>query len=179
MGKQINYWLGYQDFLKLAQVALDNNCVILKTVNREVLIGNSLDFINGDTVYYYFLPLETNFEQNADLDLLMLRQKCQVIEAGYSYIDHKEKEIIGERIYVGTGYYDEQGEYIYRGEKITKIYNRLVRAVKKLAPYTELTDSYISTHDRDYLQEIEYKHKEYVSPECLSLRESKNYKLRI
>ena len=26
MGKQINYWLGYEDFLKTAQVALDYGC---------------------------------------------------------------------------------------------------------------------------------------------------------
>lgn len=30
MGKQINYWLGYEDFVKIAQVALDCGCIIIK-----------------------------------------------------------------------------------------------------------------------------------------------------
>ena len=76
-----------------------------------------------------------------------------------------------------SGYYDEQGEYISRPESVTKIYNKLARIVKKVAPLTELTDTYISTKDATYLQEYEWKHKEYITPEYLHLKESGNYKL--
>ena len=76
-----------------------------------------------------------------------------------------------------SGYYDEQGEYIPRPECVTKIYNKLVRTVKKVAPLTELTDKYISAKGDTYLQELEWKHKEYITPEYLNLKESDNYKL--
>lgn len=58
-----------------------------------------------------------------------------------------------------------------------KIYNKLVRTVKKIAPYTVLIDKYISTKDDTYLQEVEWKNKEYISPQYLNLKECKNYHL--
>ena len=54
---------------------------------------------------------------------------------------------------------------------------QLVRIVKKVAPLTELTDKYVSANDSAYLQEVEWKHKEYITPEYLHLKESNNYKL--
>ena len=80
-------------------------------------------------------------------------------------------------MFVISGYYDEQGEYISRPECVTKIYNKLVRVAKKVAPLTELTDQYISTKEDTYLQKSERKHKEYITPEYLNLKESNNYKL--
>lgn len=78
-----------------------------------------------------------------------------------------------------SGYYDEQGEYISRLECVTKIYNKLVRITKKIAPLTELTDKYTSIKDDTYLHEVEWKHKEYITPEYLNLKESNNYKLTV
>lgn len=179
MGKQINYWLGYKDFLKVAQVALDSNCVILKYENDVIKFGNTLDIIiENSHDRYYFLPLDLNIEPNEKLNLMELRSNCQVIEAGYSYMNHDKKIIVRNRLYIGTGFYDEAGVYIYRSEIITKIYNKLMRTVKKVAPYTELTDTYICSNDVDYLQEKVYTHKEYVTSECLELREMQGYKLK-
>ncbi len=78
-----------------------------------------------------------------------------------------------------SGYYDENGEYIARPECLTKMYHRLVRAVKMVAPYTELADHYTSIKDHEYLQEKEWKHKEYVSPSCLALREAGDFELTV
>ena len=100
-----------------------------------------------------------------------------VIEAGFSFIHDNEKEITRSRLFVISGYYDESGEYITRPECLTRIYHKLVRIVKKTAPYTEITDHIISRHDHDYLQEKEWKHKEYISASCLELKVSKNYRL--
>ncbi len=50
--------------------------------------------------------------------------------------------------------------------------------VKRLAPYTELTDTYVSMNDDDYLQEKEWKHKEYISPQFLRLKLTEDYRLR-
>lgn len=44
---------------------------------------------------------------------------------------------------------------------------------------TELTDTYISTKDDTYLQEVEWKHKEYITQEYFNLKEYNNYTLTI
>lgn len=98
-----------------------------------------------------------------------------VIEAGFSYRDDKSKTIARSRLFVNSGYYDEQGEYIPRPEYVTKIYNKLVRIVKQIAPYTELTDICYNERNPYYLQE--YKHKEYITPEYFNLKERSKYKL--
>lgn len=77
-----------------------------------------------------------------------------------------------------SGFYDDKGEYVPQPVCVTKVYNRLARMVKRLAPYTELTDTYVSMNDDDYLQEKEWKHKEYISPQFLRLRLTEGYRLR-
>lgn len=177
MGKQINYWIGYSDFLKLAQVALDCNCIIIKKQGDKITFGDNLDIVTETAYNYYFLPLEMNIEVSDYLKIDRLCFQGQVLEAGFSYINHDKKEITRSRVYVGTGYYNEFGQYVSRNEVLTFIYNKLVRTVKKIAPYTELVDMVISLRDETYLQEMEYRHKEYISPEFLKLREIQNYKL--
>lgn len=100
-----------------------------------------------------------------------------MIQASFSKKNDKTKIITRGRLFVISGYYDEQDEYILRPECVTKIYNKLVGIVKKIAPYTVLIDKYVSTKDDTYLKELEWRHKEYISPEYLDLKECKNYKL--
>jgi len=178
VGKQTNYWLSYQHFLKIAQVTLDCDCVIIKSVQGKIELGNNIEIVSKSTNLYYFLPFETYENEQENLDLRKLCLQCQVIEAGFSTIHEPTKEILRSRIYVGTGYYNEPGQYISRNDSLTLIYNKLVRTAKKLAPFVELVDVMISTRDATYLQEIEYRHKEYVSPEFLNLREFQGYKLK-
>ena len=41
MGKQINYWMGYEDFLQVAQAALDCGCVIIKkSADGKLIYGH-------------------------------------------------------------------------------------------------------------------------------------------
>ncbi len=176
MGKQINYWMGYTDFIKVAQTAFDCGCVIVKYADGKTECGNNIDIICENEYNYYFLPTELNIPANTALS--ELRSRCHVIEAGFSYINHTKKEIIRSRIYAGTGYYDEQGAFISRPEALTNIYNKLVRIIKKIAPYTVLKDSYISTNEEDYLQKKEWVHKEYITPEYLTLKQEDYYKLK-
>lgn len=183
MGKQINYWLKYEEFLQIAQAALDCGCAIIKPDSREMMYGRTLDIITEDKCrYYFYLP-----EAGALMGQPVPFQSGQtigynatgntVIEAGFSRINDKEKEIARSRLFVISGYYDEKGEYIARPECLTRIYQKLVRIVKKTAPYTEITDHIVSTHENDYLQEKEWRHKEYISASCLELKISKNYRL--
>lgn len=60
---------------------------------------------------------------------------------------------------------------------MTKVYHSLVRYVKKIAPYTEFTDILISMKDENYGEEYEYRHKEYITKNCLDLINNKGYKL--
>lgn len=54
MGKQINYWLGYTDFLQIAQSALDCGCVIIKPVSEKLIYGQTLDIVTENQHRYYF-----------------------------------------------------------------------------------------------------------------------------
>ncbi len=103
-----------------------------------------------------------------------------IIEASYSHThaNCNPKTVFSARLFCISGYYANDGEYIPRPDCLTKVYNALARYVKKLAPYTELTDTYISTRDETYCQEIEYKHKEYITDKCLNLRNNEGYKLK-
>ena len=101
--------------------------------------------------------------------------KC--IEAGFSSIYDNKKEITRSRLFVISGYYNETGKYIARPKCLTQTYQKLVHIVKRIAPYTEITDHIISTQNNDYLQQREWIHKEYISASCLKLKASKNYKL--
>lgn len=44
MGKQINYWAGYDDFLKIAQAALDCGCIIIKKSKGGTAIWANLRY---------------------------------------------------------------------------------------------------------------------------------------
>lgn len=184
MGKQINYWLGFEDFLQIVQVALDSGCVIIKPVSGKLTYGQTLDIVTESEHHYYFYVPEAGellgksipFEDEAIGSYTATGNS--VIEAGFSFRNDETKEIVRNRLFVISGYYDDKGDYILRPECVTKTYNRLVRIVKKIAPYTELTDTYTSTKDEDYLQEKAWKHKEYISPQFLQLKLLHNYKLR-
>ena len=183
MGKQINYWLGYEDFLKIAQVALDCGCIIIKKISGKLIYKRTLDIVTEHEHNYWFYvpevgaPLEKILPFNDNNIQGYSPIGNTVIEAGFSFRDDKSRTITRSRLFVISGYYDEQGEYIPRPECVTKIYNKLVSTVKKVAPLTELTDKYISAKGDTYLQELEWKHKEYITPEYLNLKESDNYKL--
>ena len=185
MGKQINYWLGYEDFLKIAQAALDCGCIIIKKVSGKLVYGQTLDIVTEHEHYYWFYVPEAGDLSGktfpfSDIDVQSyLPAGNTVIEASFSFRNDKSKTITRSRIFVISGYYDEQGEYVSRPECVTKVYTKLVRVVKRVAPLTELTDKYISTKDDTYLQELEWRHKEYITPEYLYLKESNNYKLTV
>lgn len=183
MGKQINYWLGYEEFLKIAQVALDCGCIIIKKVSGKLIYGQTLDIVTEhEHNYWFYVPKgealsgETLLFNGNDIQGYSPARNT-LIEAGFSFRNDKNKTITRSRLFAISGYYDEQGEYISRPEYVTKVYNKLVRIAKKVAPLTELTDKYVSTSDNTYLQEVEWKHKEYITLKYLHLKEFNNYKL--
>lgn len=183
MGKQINYWLGYEEFLQIAQEALDCGCIIMKAVSEKLVSGRTLEIVTKDEHNYWFYVPEAG-DLSGQTIPVEAKEICgyssagnAVIEAGFSFRKDESKKITRSRLFVISGYYDEQGEYIPRPECVTKIYNRLVRVVKKIAPYTELTDICYNYNEKNQCDSREYKHKEYITPEYFKLKECEHYKL--
>ncbi|MCM1235066.1 MAG: hypothetical protein NC489_33625 [Ruminococcus flavefaciens] len=141
MGKQINYWLGYEDFLKIAKAALECGCIIIKNVSGKLVHGQSLDIVTENEHRYWFYVPEAGglsgktlpFNDN-DIQGYSLTGNT-IIEAGFSFRNDKSKTLTRSRLFVISGYYNEQGEYISRPECVTKIYNKLVRIAKKSCPF--------------------------------------------
>ena len=167
MGKQITYYMERESFLVLAQAALDEGLLILKNKYTEKPQEpcRDLSVIDDCTEYFFYLPeiaplTHAHTAYGYYVKSYSYPSCLAIIEAGYS----KKADIIHEsRIYVQTGDYNED-EWIPRPEKITKIYNKLVRKVKKLAPYKELV------FYGENGEELPSDRKEYLSPECLQWR---------
>lgn len=181
MGKQINYYMEFKDFRKLAQYALDIGCMICKLENGEIVTGNSVDIVLPDyKKYFFYLP-------EAEKMLIQLQDDKQqiggynkygnvVIEADFSRIWHDRKEISRGRLFLSTGYYNDQGKRIDCAECMIKIYEQLKRKVKKIAPYTEMID-FITDYSSEEYKQIEWKHKEYITQELFKLHVNNSYKL--
>ncbi len=176
MGKQINYWMDYDNFCELAKTAVSFGCVIIKNdMNTgKVVQSSDISIVTKDCYNYYFYlqcagPLKIKkFGDIEQLDRLSNETGNAVIEAGYSRIRDKEKQICRNRLFLTTGYYNENEEFVYRPDCMVDIYNKLVRKVKKLSPYTELVDIYNGK---------EWIHKEYLTQYCLQLKNEKCYSL--
>lgn len=200
MGKQINYWMDYDNFLLLARKAIDLGCTIVKEDfdSGKVIESSDISIVTSfcenlpNNCCYFHLPeageIKTHMVNGKErLESLLSANGNALIEASYSFIvneptgvcgNRRKKEIRRARIYCTTGYYDENGEWIPRPECLTKAYNSLARYVKKIAPYTEIVDVRTSMKDENYGEEYEYRHKEYITKTCLDMRNNEGYKLR-
>ncbi|MEW4413813.1 hypothetical protein [Clostridium sp. AN503] len=198
MGKQINYWMDYDNFLMVAQKAVDLGCKIIKEDLKlgRVIESGDISIIthygkSNHTEYYFHLPEAGAIEiRSVDskecLDYGYTATGNSIIEAGYSLIVNEptgvagtrwKREIRRARIYCITGYYDENEDYISRPDCLTKVYNSLVRYIKKIAPYTEFVDMLVSMRDENYGENFEYRHKEYITKSCLDLVKNEGYRL--
>lgn len=181
MGKQINYYMEFNDFRQLVQYALDIGCMIGKQENAQIVCSNSIDIVMPDyKKYFFYLP-------EAEKVLIQLQDDKQqiggynqsgnvVIEANFSRIWHDRKEISRGRLFLNTGYYDAQGKWIECPKCMKKIYEQLKRKVKKIAPYTEMTD-FMTDYSSEEYKQIEWRHKEYITSELLELHVNSGYKL--
>ena len=182
MGKQINYYMDYSDFQKLAQQAIDYGCEILKEENGKIIHSKDISVITPNVNrYFFYLPeagrLTLNVRNGIEYIGGYNSSGNVVIEASFSVVNHEKKKISRARIFLITGYNDEHGNWIDRPECLKKVYEKLVRGIKKIAPYTEIPDTIISTVDDSYEKEREWKHKEYISPALLTLKINNGYKI--
>ncbi|MCI8653782.1 MAG: hypothetical protein HFF11_08840 [Angelakisella sp.] len=165
MGKQINYYLGYEPFLELARLAAESGCVIVRChYDREkqrwsVCQGGPEVVVPDQYSYFFHLPeagplaiLDTPYGPRVEDGYSATGNA--VIEAGFSRLN--EGGPTRSRLFVISGYYDGEEVWVPRPDCMTKLYDRLARRVKKLAPY---------------VQPRGWQYKTYASPDLLPLLE--------
>lgn len=177
MGKQINYYMDYESFLKVAQVALNEGCMILssKHTSEKQLPCADLSIITKDHLnYYFYLPElgELNYAKdnlgNYYVNFGYNDSALSMIEAGFSkkVENAKEKSIAKNRLYVMTGYY-RNAEWIARPDRLEKVYKKLVREAKKVAPKTGIEYDAVDLEDNRYGNPYKGIFHEYISAECV------------
>lgn len=177
MGKQINYYMDYDSFLLLAAKAIELGCEVLKDDKNGIARGTSTDIITKDCIFYYFhVPGAGEFRTKDEFGRNRIQHGSNaggntLIETGFSFISYDKRTISRNRLYSITGYYDTDGSFIARPDSVTKVYEVLARYVKKIASRTEIVEFVTSIHDENYLQQTEYRHKEYVTKHCRNLLE--------
>jgi len=132
-------------FKLLAQKALDLGFVIVEEKRVKRLFSrkfkgkrrnfHSLDKIDFNPMKRYYFYLKEAGKLIIDtswIDSL----RSPVIEAGFSKIH--ENKISRARLWVSSGYYNDDGEFIKRPDILNSRYTSLVRYVKKLLLYKEL-----------------------------------------
>lgn len=121
MGKQINYWMEHDSFCELVRFAMSLGCIIVKNDlhTGKVVSSSDISIVTSDCYRYYFYnpsagPL--NIKRNGDTEQVnypLNETGNAAIEAGYSRINNKLRQIVRGRLYLSTGYYNENKEYIY------------------------------------------------------------------
>lgn len=180
---QINFWMEYDAFVQVAQAAVSYGCVLIKkTADGKHISGTDISIVSKDAQSYYFyvpeagaFPVETihGYEFIAHG-----ASALTVISADYSIVMEGGKEITRGRLYASPEEFGEN-DYISRPDCVTNIYRKLVELVKKLAPYTEFTGSYISTKEPEFLQEKAWARREFISPQILQQKVKGNYALSL
>lgn len=172
MGRQINYYMDFDNFLVVAQAALDEGCLIVSRTHTPTppVPGAGLSAITSDeSMYYFYLPelapLEHGIDNFGNYYVKSFATQCglALIAAGYSRrpAANSTESASPARLYMPTGFYLD-GVWVPRHERTEHVYNRLVRVVKRVAPYTPLTLGEGNTTRTC---------KAYISPECLRWRE--------
>ncbi len=170
MGKLINYWMEYEAFLKVAEKALSIGLLILKKVDGVMTKYDSIDAITRDCNYYAFCTEEYNGE--------ITSPSVMVIDAGFSDIDEKARYIMQNNISIPSGMYNSAGDWVECPRRLSEAFNILAETVESLCPDTEITDTYISRREENYMQKAIYKRHVNITPYCLELKERHNYSMR-
>ena len=178
MGKQINYYMGYKDFLSVAQTALNYGCIIYRhsfeNGKWKLIGGTTLDIIKENCCRYYFhIPAIGNIhiDLKSDNQYVSNDSLFAIIEAGFSMPNEEEHLIVSNRLYIITGRYADDGNWVSRSDMLTQIYNKLARVVKKTAPYTEVEHFVVNP----MYEGKKFKSKKYISPDYYDLAQNKGY----
>lgn len=180
MGKQINYYMDYESFLKLAERALSEGCMILKNdyTEEQQQPQNNVSAITEDCMrYYFYLPELAELQYRSIggryyIDNRANKLTLALIEAGFSK-KHEGRNglpcINIARLYIPTGVWVD-GVWYQRSERITTVYSKLARFARKLAPRTAIEIDDIVFDEENNALPVKKEATALVSPECLGWR---------
>lgn len=170
MGRQINYYMDLESYELLVQKAFKLGFKVIVEDKGDIKIYDSIENIEFKQNGMYFY-LEEAGELVFYKDRYLDKNKSPLVEAGFSWIYESQKEISRARLWVSTGYWNENKEFIHRNQLLDKKFSSLVRYVKKLAPYTEIEIK--SINPRSNYEK--YTSKEYITPFFLEMIKSSEY----
>lgn len=181
MGKQINYCIDYDTFILLARKALEYGCKIIKEDSKAGVVteSDSVDIISKDCFRYYFHVPEAGkyvikkAGEKEYVDQGYSSSGVTLIEAETTIIRETKKEIQRGRLFCVSGYYDGEGHYVNRPDCVTKIYNALVRYLKKQVLYLDV-EHYVFN---PIYEGRKFVSKEYITTKCLWLVNDEDYAL--
>lgn len=171
MGRQIEYYMELESYKLIVKKAFELGFVAIEGQNN-FRICNSFDEVtfskHKHTIYFYLEEVgQLIVKEDGYIDDL----RSQLIESGFSYINEKRKEISKSRLWVSTGFWNNNHEFVQRDEVLDKKYSSLMRYVKKLAPYTE-----VEVKARNPMYEGRKSlRKEYITPYLLETIKSGEY----
>lgn len=89
----------------------------------KLISGTEIDIATQEENDYFF-----HFPEAGDLKIKVCNGRESInidsnsyIEAGFSHIDNHQKKILRNRLWCSAGYYNENGEFIYRPELLTNV----------------------------------------------------------
>ncbi len=140
MGKQLNYYMGYDEFITAAQAASDNGCTIISRAygnkSWNIRRGTPVDIVSDHQRDYFFVTDDADNDIFDEINGCYISEKTRlnVIEAGFSITDSKKRLIVKNRLYLASGVYDTTGSFVKCSDKNVKVYDKLARIARKLAP---------------------------------------------
>ena len=162
MGRQINFYMDLEKEKKLIEYLMEQQLIIFSSPNKCNNINNYMLYkdlyitLNEKC----FRELSKNIkEDNFYIDVYV----SNVIEYMRTRIDINQKSISYGRLYIVTSYFDNNSKLIYKDYELVKVYEKLVRWIRKNCPMTEyiqnnkLKRAYMSSGIKELVEKEEYK----------------------
>ncbi len=162
MGKQTTFYMERSVFLKLAQTAVDNGCIILRRSGKRLVRSTDITVItNGCSQYYFYLPEAGELDE--DLPLGTFNSNSNVlIEASYSTRDD-DGVMRRARLYVMGGFTDKDGKFVSCPDCLTAMYKKLVVRMKQLTNFVPVPASKIVSRLNYYADPSDRSKKIYIT----------------
>ena len=167
MGRKINFYMDSKTEKEFQEFILKNDLLIMHE-NKEkncMIYTNNMD---AEKFQLYFVPKKYSskiFTKTLSSGVIYLNiDSSYVIEYRKTDIRKKNKKIFRGRIYVIAVYFNENEEIVHKDEEFLKIYEKLVRWIKKNCPMTKFVQD-------------GYDEKEYMSSGIKEMVEKEGYKL--
>jgi hypothetical protein len=157
MGRQIEYYMELDSFKLLVKKAFELGFRVLEEQSNFKICSSFNEVTIWEKIYFYLEEAgQLVVNENGYIDTF----RSPVVESGFSFINERKKTISKARIWVSSGFWNDDDDYIKRNELLDKKYSSLIRYVKKVAPYTEVE---VKAQNPIYNGK-KFKSKEYITP---------------